>query len=135
MRTAIFILSAAVFAAPASAQTVSITYEECQRFTRHVPDDDVTYKPGVDAQGRSVAPADLNGGFKIDPPTEFSIPVTIDLQKRFGLPMDPNLFQTEAQIGNIVYRDGRAWFNGQPLPLENRSEIIRVCKELLAKHE
>lgn len=40
---------------------IVITKTDCSRLIRHVPAADVAYKPGVDAKGRAVAPADMPG--------------------------------------------------------------------------
>jgi hypothetical protein len=78
-----------------------------------VPNQDVTYQPGVDASGRRVLPADLGGSTQIKAPTEFSIPITMDLQKALGLPVDPTKFQTQNfTIGTVKFMNGRSYFNG-----------------------
>ena len=43
------------------AVEITVTPKDCRRLVAHKPADDVTYKPGVDAYGRPVAPADLAG--------------------------------------------------------------------------
>ncbi|MGE4279237.1 MAG: hypothetical protein AB7G62_06580 [Magnetospirillum sp.] len=40
---------------------ITITKTDCSRLVRHVPADDVTYRPGEGVRGRRVAPADLPG--------------------------------------------------------------------------
>lgn len=40
---------------------IIITKLDCSRLVRHLPAADVAYQPGVDAKGRAVAPADLDG--------------------------------------------------------------------------
>lgn len=116
----------------AKAQTVTIRASDCSNFVRHVPSSDVAYKPGVDAQGRAVAPADLGGGVQIKAPTEFSIPITIDLQKRLGIPVDPNSFQTQNfAVGTVTWKDGRGYFNGQPLQSAESERLAALCQERL----
>lgn len=119
----------------AEGATITITRLDCTRIVRHVPAPDVAYRPGVDVRGRKVAPADLDNGFKVEPPEEFEIPITVDLQDRLGIPANPTLFEAEAKIGTIVYRKGKAWFNGQPLATENTAVLAKVCRERLGgKH-
>ena len=115
----------------AAAQTVTVTAEDCARLTQHVPDSDVAYKPGVDADGDKVAPADLGGGLKIEPPKEFSIPITMDLQEKLGLPVDSSQYQTQNfTVGNVtVKEDGRAYFNGQPLQDEDAYKLSQACQK------
>lgn len=40
---------------------IVITKVDCSRLIRHMPSADVAYQPGIDAQGRAVAPADAPG--------------------------------------------------------------------------
>src|SRR3546814_15670542 len=49
----------------AGSLTTSITEDDCARLVPHVPAPDVEYRPGVDAAGRPVAPADLPGSTRI----------------------------------------------------------------------
>lgn len=61
---------------------IVITKLDCSRLIRHVPAADVAYKPGVDAKGRVVAPADVPGsGAEAIPnllPDVLEFPVTIN---------------------------------------------------------
>lgn len=88
----IFVLGALVLAWPAGASAqqelqaqpirIVITKLDCSRLIRHVPAADVAYKPGVDAKGRAVAPADIPGsGADAIPnllPDVLEFPVTIN---------------------------------------------------------
>jgi len=63
------------------AQTVVVTKADCQRLVRHVPSPDVEYRPGQDAHGRPVVPADLNGGYgDIKPPEVITFQVKVNLR-------------------------------------------------------
>lgn len=77
--------------APTSAQQeiplsqpvrIVITKVDCSRLIRHTPSADVAYQPGVDAQGRAVAPADVAGsGAEALPnlvPDVLEFPITIN---------------------------------------------------------
>lgn len=123
----------AVVSADAMGETVTITRSECVNLVRHVPAPDVTYRPGVDVNGNPVTPADLNTGGTVTIPTEFTIPITIDLRDRLGLPADPTRFKPEANIGVVTYREGRAWFNGQPLSTEATATLAGACRSKLGK--
>ena len=124
------LLVAIILIYSADAQTVTIKAEDCAQFVQHVPVSDVAYKPGVDVHGRAVAPADLGGSVAIDLPKEFSIPITVDLQKRLGIPVDPNQFQTQNfTVGTVVWRDGQGFFNGQPLQSEESARLAALCQE------
>ncbi len=129
------VLAALVAAAPARAHEqqaeVIITRAECARLVEHVPSPDVTYQPGVDAYGREVAPADLNSGAQIQIPETLHIPIEIDLLDRFGIPANPALYESDIPIGEVVYRDGRLTFEGQPLQNEVAAELTRRCQEII----
>ena len=133
IRTSIVLVALALSSPLQAAKgaTITITRQDCTRVVRHVPAPDVAYRPGVDVRGRKVAPADLDGGFKVTPPKEFDIPITVDLQDRLGIPANPTLFQAEAEVGKITYKDGKAWFNGQPLATEKTAALAKFCRDRL----
>ena len=111
--------------------TIIVTRAACKELVSHVPDDDVTYKPGVDVRGNKVAPADLNGGSNIlnALPKEIEFPVTIDFFKYAGIAV-PNGVSGEQNIGTISYRNGRVYFNDQPLGDDaNTAELIEACRK------
>ena len=115
----------------AVAQTVTITTADCAALIAHVPMPGVEYQPGVDVQGKPVAPVDLPGGVEIKPPEFVHIPITIDLAARFGIPATSDLFKAEAYVGSarVSLRDGRAWFNGKPLSSEEQHALARLCMQ------
>lgn len=109
---------------------VIISRSDCARMTGHKPAADATYTPGVDAQGRAVAPADLPGTAQIAIPDEIVIDITVDLQKRFGIPSDATLFKPEARIGTVVVKaDGNAYFNGQALSSPEQQALAALCQK------
>ncbi|MFM2128955.1 MAG: hypothetical protein RL477_501 [Pseudomonadota bacterium] len=91
----------------------------------------VDYQPGVDVEGNPVAPADLGGAPPIRLPEIVHIPITVDIAKRFGIPATSNLFKPEAYIGSaqVNLKDGRAWFNGQPLSSDEQHALSRLCMQ------
>lgn len=104
----------------------------CQRAVAHVPHAGVAYQPGVDAYGRTVAPADLGGGSSIRIPETIAIDITVDLQKRFGLPADSRLFLPEARIGVVeIGRDGKVSFNGELVTGDEHLAIEAACRAAL----
>ena len=124
---------AAVAASAAAAQdqlVVAMTRADCARLVAHRPAADVTYQPGVDVNGQPVAPADLDGGTQIVLPEIIYIPITVDLFDRFGIPADPDNFQADAEVGAVTYRDGRAYFNGQPLQDDAQAELAALCQNV-----
>ncbi len=113
----------------ASAATVVVQADDCARLVEHVPNSDVAYQPGVDAYGRKVTSADLGGTLRIKPPREIKSPIQIDLQKKFGVPTDTTLFSTsDTTVGTVTYRDGRLWYDGQPLQDEETARIAKLLQ-------
>ena len=111
---------------------VEITEADCRLLTRHRPDADVAFQPGVDARGRAVAPADLNGGGpRLETPRRIVIPIEVDLFERFGVPANPDLFEADAQVGEVIYDDGKLFYNGQRLADGASDELVPLCREIL----
>ena len=111
------------------AETLIISRSDCARMTVHQPAADATYKPGVDAQGRAVAPADLPGTAQITVPSEIILDVTVDIQKRYGIPNDAVMVKSDARIGTVVVKpDGSAFFNGQPLSSPEQQALSALCQ-------
>ncbi len=114
--------------------TLEVTVEECRRLSRHIPDADVAYQPGVDVRGRAVAPTDLaNGAYgnAIKTPETIVIPIEVELFERFGIPANPALFEADAQVGEVIYDNGKLTYNGQRLADGARDEIALYCREVL----
>lgn len=111
------------------AQTIVLTEAQCAGLVQHQPAADVAYKPGVDVKGRAVAPADLSAS-QIALPKEYSIPITVDLQKRLGIPADPNQYQTsDFTVGTVTLKEGRAYFNGKPLQDDSTARLAALCQK------
>lgn len=132
MKTPAFIFLAAALAvtsAPAGAEAISVSRQDCLGLVRHAPAPGVAYRRGVDVDGNPVTPAETSGNGAVAPPRTFTIDITVDIAKRLGLPADPSLFQGEAKIGTVTFRDGRAWFNGQPLSTGGQKSLAAMCRE------
>jgi hypothetical protein len=87
------------------------------------------YTPGVDVNGKPVASADLPSTappLKLD---NFPIEISVNLQKRFGIPANSTLFHGKAIIGLVTIRDGRAYFNGEPISQSEQEMMEAACKE------
>jgi hypothetical protein len=91
----------------------------------------VAYTPGVDVDGNAVAPADLPGSSTALNQALASAPIkiTVDLQKRFGIPANSALFQGEAQIGYVTVQDGKAYLDGQPLNVAEQGLLATACRD------
>ncbi len=128
-------LAALLAIADASAQAadrpIIVSSAVCETIA-HVNDaPGVAYTPGVDADGNEVAPADLPGGDNALNKAVASAPIkiTIDLQKRFGIPANANLFQGESQIGYVTIADGKAYLDGHPLDIAEQGLLTAACRE------
>ncbi len=119
-----------------SSVIIELSEAECRLLTRHQPDADVAYRPGVDARGRSVVPADLGStgpgaAARLQTPTKIVIPIEVDLFDRFGVPANPDLFEADAQVGQVIYDDGKVFYNGQRLADGASDQLLLHCQELL----
>lgn len=124
---------AVVPGAAGAQQQLKVSRADCNKVVTYRQPPGVAYQPGVDATGRPVAPADLAGGVQVQPRTEFTIDLTLDLQRRFGVPINPNLYQTQANIGQITVRGNRAYFDGQPLSDEGQDTLAQLCQQQFGK--
>ena len=105
----------------------------CQSLVKHTPSADVAYQPGVDVNGRPVAPADLPGsGGQIDIPRRIDSPVTLNVAKMLNL--DTTQFPynnfgtgTEALIGTFSVEGDRVTFNGKPLSDQQQDNLAVIC--------
>ncbi len=136
----ILLLSALASLTPAARAaegvTLKVTGADCRRLVAHVPDPGVAYQPGVDVRGRPVVPADLGGAPRLKLPEEIEVPVTLEMLARYGLPANSKLYKlddTLIGIARIRVRDGRAWFNGEPLGSAEEHALTEACRELAAK--
>jgi hypothetical protein len=113
----------------AQAQTtVTINEADCSRLVAHLGSADVSYRPGVDANGYAVAPADLNAQPQIKVPDVISIPVTIDLATNLGIATP---FLARPTVGEVkVTSDGRVTFNGQSVNSDAEHELTKSCQKL-----
>lgn len=122
-----------MLALPAFAETwtITVTQADCRNLVMHRPDASVAYTPGVTADGRRVAPADLPGsGSGIKLPKSFSMPIRIDLQERFGLPVNKGQYMDELDAGSVKFKDGKVTYNGQELNTGSQNAIIRAYRKL-----
>ena len=122
---------AAIAALPGQAdaqQKLKVSRDDCNQVVNYTQAPGVAYQPGVDATGRPVASADLAGGIQVKPRTEFTIDLTVDMGKRFGVP--PNrLYQSQANVGQITVRGNQAYFDGQPLTDEGQAALAQLCQQ------
>lgn len=125
------IVEAPVIAEPAATTvdnpidpTLGFEAADCRWLTRHIPDADVAYKPGVDVHGKPVVPADLNGTYELELPKTVIASVSRRLLKH------PNLRQETpfAEI-EIDLETGAIRINGKGLLSEDQERLIAYCKD------
>lgn len=104
--------------------TYGLNDSDCRWLTRHIPDADVAYKPGVDVHGKRVVPADLNGTYDME------LPKTITASVSRRLLNHPNLRQETpfAEI-EIDLETGSILINGKGLLNDDQKRLIAYCKD------
>lgn len=119
-----------LFPYPLRAQPLEVVVvgrDTCRALTAHRPAPDVEYKPGVDARGRPVAPADLPPEPAPGPksgPDEVRVALKRDLAIGAG-----NLGASEIVVGEVAVdlKTGKAMLNGKPLDQALQSDVIVAC--------
>ncbi|MGE4313671.1 MAG: hypothetical protein AB7E85_05300 [Pseudobdellovibrionaceae bacterium] len=112
----------------AYAQEVTIE-EFCSQLSEHVPSADVAYKAGVDVRGKAVVPADLNNASRLNVPTAFEIPVTVQLAESLGL--SAGEFDLEPSFGYLTLTpENRVLYNGQDITAraQNSCDVPELTK-------
>lgn len=120
----------------AAASTIIVSASDCARLVRHRPSSDVAYRPGVDANGNAVAPADLPadlpGAVAVKTPTEITFEVTYDLLSAYGVSETGALVaQGDATVGTVEYDllSGALTFNGERLDDAEADALGALCQE------
>jgi len=132
LMAALLIGAVPVFSAAEEVQ-LTVSEKNCARIEKHIVRSDVTYKPGVDVHGNSVAPADLNQN-QIKLPENVTIDLSLPLQDLFSAANPPSekLKNAEVQVGTLEYNlgNGKLTFNGQVLADPALHEIAAKCREM-----
>jgi hypothetical protein len=84
------------------------------------------YQAGIDAQGQSVAPADLPSSTPPIQADNFPIEIKRNLAGKFNVPA-AGAYQANAVLGYVTLRDNRAYFNGQPMGDDQRAALLEAC--------
>lgn len=121
-------LRADELAGGSSLHVVGISREACNRLATYIPNGEADYKPGVTADGRTVAPADLDGGYGIAPRQSYSFPITID---PFGGQSARFSAHTGMDVAQVVLdpATGRVTIDGQDIAGADRA-LAQACAEL-----
>jgi hypothetical protein len=139
------LLAAALAAAPAGAQdrTLTVDPRACRMVADHVPSQGAEYRPGADARGNAVAPADLPGSWGATNPAAPELPVTfrigVDLAQRFGLPAGAadarfgvprgqGLSIQDMTAAQVTVQGSTVLLDGRPIGSGQRGDLADLCR-------
>ncbi len=127
---------AGLLPAPAAAEAdyvVKVKASDCRRVVAHVAAADVEYRPGVDAHGRKVAPADLGGTPRVEIPDTITFDLQLDLEQLAGPPPPGPVGEVFGWpvLGRISIRGHQVYFNDRLLGDLAEAELARRCREML----
>lgn len=126
---------------PKGEAVLFIGEEVCDWATSHVPDADVAYQPGVDAEGNQVAPAetpalslaqqqqqDINNRLL----RQMTLVLTSDIAKQLGIP--EKLVRQQLNVGTVEMDElGRPTINGVLLENPDPSVWQTACDQSVRK--
>ncbi len=126
-------------ASSATAYDLILSGDECSSFVSHRSDadGDVSYKAGVDVDGKKVESADLNDN-AIEVPQSITIPISLRLAPDASPASPPpnplytiGRFDNQAKLGDIKYdiKTGELYFDGKKLSQDDQNAIIDACKK------
>lgn len=129
-------LTAAAFAditvpATAQGQTLVISDADCRALVAHVARNDVNFKPGVDVHGRPVKPADLESNSTIKLPDEISIDISLEIYTFLQRTAPRGLEKSKTSLGAVTFKQGRVYFNDQPIDNGANGPIAEACRAKL----
>ncbi len=87
------------------------------------------YEPGIDVNGKAVAPADLPASAPALRLDNFPIEIRKDLAGSFGVPAAGGAYGAKALLGYVTVRGNEAYFNGRPLAADQRGALIDACRK------
>ena len=108
--------------------TVVVSREACAQVVEHVPDAGVAYTPGVDVNGKAVAPADLPGNQSAMSFDSFPIELDLNLRKKFQIPPQAQLFNFKAEFGILQIQGSQVLFNGKPIAAGEANLLAAACR-------
>lgn len=135
MRTvpiAIGAIALIMFTADSASAEIAISERDCRQLVvKHEPAPDVTYQPGVDVHGNTVAPADLNGGSQLKLPDVIYIPLEVLIQDKYGIPANSVLYEAKAQVGIVAVRGDKVYYEDQLLNDPETVALEEACRAQL----
>ena len=135
---AISALTPLVMASAVSAQTMRVDRASCAQLVDAAPADDVAYRPGVDAHGRAVAPADASGASPIQLPQTYETNVALNPMSKLsptttsGNTITPGKYANSSMSAGKVGYDmssGQVSYNGQPLTNPQTAAMAKACHD------
>ncbi len=120
----------AATASRAAERMIAIARSDCELAVRYVSPAGVDYRPGVDVNGRPVAPADLDDQ-RLQLPESIPVIITEDMRKRFRVSHHSPLFDADAVVGIVELRlsDRRLTFNGVELSDPEANALAAMCRD------
>lgn len=117
-------------AAAAQSQPLALTREQCRNLVQYVPAPDVAYRPGVDVNGKPVAPADLPQTMPAPAPDEIVIDLKRPLAQVAPGRAPPAIASSNAHFGLVTIdpASGKVYLDGKPLEDPEMSEIASACR-------
>lgn len=103
-----------------AGKTILVKPQDCPRFTRHVPQEDVAYKAGVDVKGKMVAPADITPPTGLEGRDKYSFYMVRDVSKNPGI-------KQEIILGFVEVKKGQVSLNGKPLSVGQQGALQAFC--------
>ena len=116
-------------------QKVKISKKDCRWLVRHQPADDVAYKPGIDAYGRPVVPADLASNRRIKLPNVIAIPLNVPLGNLLTSGTTSPVGGSEVGVGLVTVdrNTGEVKYEGKSLVQDEYESMVVACRKLLRR--
>lgn len=129
------LLGFSAFARDVAGEAV-ISADACQAIQVYTPDPSVAYVPGVDIDGRAVAPADLpDSGSLTMSEQDISIDLRVPLSQFFAIPagLQPVIGDALIGVGQVTLRDGTPYLGDKRLTGQEQNALAKACAEALAQ--
>lgn len=106
-------------------RVLDISPEACARLAPYVSSGEADYQPGVAADGSAVAPADLDGGYGLEPRSVYRFQVQVE---PFNGAAAPYSNQTTLGVADVAIdsKTGRVTIDGQDMASGNRA-LAEAC--------
>lgn len=112
-------------------RVLDISPEACARLAPYVSSGEADYQPGVAVDGSAVAPADLDGGYGLEPRSIYRFQVQIE---PFNGAAAPYSNQTTLDVADVMIdsKTGRVTIDGHDMASGNRA-LAEACALQQAK--